>query len=669
MDRTDAPELLQSADTHLAIPHNVYKPQVLKRPLEEADDEQDVKRPRAAETVRRHPKYKRHGKPPYTYVGMMVVAIHTSSTKRLTLVGIRDTLATMFPFFQGEYLGWRDSIRHNLSSNQCFTRIQRGVNKNIKGCFWAVDLSLVPPTAFLRATIKDPVQRKQWAPTLTQQLGIPDIDLTAELAEIKTEKHEVIQHETSEERRSVTHTTTFSIESILSKDTKPDLISEPPDKKFDHPYSFLGHQTSITYLQGKFPRPASTFSPYAAVLYQTVNSDQVSDAASFLRPDPQYSECHAFSTLTAASDFRKFPDTTGRGQASSSHPEQRSYTTTEPDHVKPSEHDLDQLQMTTPQHYHKPSPMSYHALPTNYNQTSSSMNFNQSLPSMSYHPQPTSYHPQSTSYHPQSTSYHPESSCYNPESTSYHPQPTSYHPSPSPGHKPSSQSTDYLPPPASYQQAFSSMDHNQGPFSYHRNQPTSYHEKPPLVSFDLPSSMRHHQAPSSTSHQAPSSSLSYNRWDTEYPDPPSPARGSSDSQCNFTNLRPNMYIPAHISDSSDSYPTAPPRSSALPPIPTSTWATYLCNTNNNYTSSPHSLKTAFDDIAMFSDTSSEVSVRPNIPLYAIVDDTQSLSDSIVPESVASEQTNPAFSPCNPEVVNHFQHFLSGHPLNHDRTDV
>ncbi|XP_067650932.1 uncharacterized protein [Haliotis asinina] len=619
MDRENSAELLASADRHPAVPPKFYQPQPLKRPLEEAENAQEVKRSRG--TVRRHLKYRRHGKPPYTYVGMIAVAIHTSSSKRLTLVGIRESLAAMFPFFQGEYLGWRDSVRHNLSSNKCFIRIQTGVKKNVKGCFWKVDLALVPPTAFLRASIKEPVLREQWAPTLTEQLGIPDVDLVAAQTNIKSEEPENSQQVTPEKvhKEHLTQKTAFSIDNILSKNTLPDLICEPPDKKFDHPYSFLGHQTSTSFLQGKFPQPAST---YAAMLYQTVNFGQGSGAESFLRPDPQYSEDHPFSTM--ASDLRKCPDQ-AEGQASSRYHGNSRYPVaehaTQPamyvDHRQTSEHDLDQYQ-TDALHHQTPSTMNYKQAPlaTSYTQPSS----------MSYLP-------------PSSTSYLP------PPSTNYRHLP-SYHPSPVDGqNKPSSFMGYCLPPPASNQPAYPSLNFNEGPSVSYNSYGTSYDAKQQSLSYNTPS-ISGHQTSSSYYDEYPS--MTYHHWSHEYPVLPSPAK-SNDSSC----MPRPLYIPPPNSDSRDTPPMGPPKSSAPPPIPSVNWATYLSNTSSNNTSSPLSLKTAFDDLS-FSDASSEVSVRPNIPFYVFVDDSQSLPGSVVHDSVTSELENPAFSPSNTDVINNFE---------------
>lgn len=85
----------------------------------------------------------------------------------------------MFPFFRDDYEGWKDSIRHNLSSNPCFRKVgqapgqgglgnpqlpSRGLTQpasptpilqvpkdpakpQAKGNFWAVDVSLIPAEA------------------------------------------------------------------------------------------------------------------------------------------------------------------------------------------------------------------------------------------------------------------------------------------------------------------------------------------------------------------------------------------------------------------------------------------------------------------------------------------------------------------------------------------
>ncbi|ESO83035.1 hypothetical protein LOTGIDRAFT_134143 [Lottia gigantea] len=67
--------------------------------------------------------YKRHDKPPYSYLGMVALIIQCSPGRQQSLAGIIDTLTDMFPFFQGEYKGWKDSVRHNMTNSDCFYKV------------------------------------------------------------------------------------------------------------------------------------------------------------------------------------------------------------------------------------------------------------------------------------------------------------------------------------------------------------------------------------------------------------------------------------------------------------------------------------------------------------------------------------------------------------------
>ncbi|XP_076856986.1 forkhead box protein H1 [Brachyhypopomus gauderio] len=94
---------------------------------------------------RKKKNYQRYPKPPYSYLAMIAMVIQNSPEKKLTLSEILKEISTLFPFFKGNYKGWRDSVRHNLSSYDCFVKVLKDPGKpQGKGNFWALEVSRVP---------------------------------------------------------------------------------------------------------------------------------------------------------------------------------------------------------------------------------------------------------------------------------------------------------------------------------------------------------------------------------------------------------------------------------------------------------------------------------------------------------------------------------------------
>ena len=103
-------------------------PEMCQQPVEEiCQAQQDIGKPAANSKA---------GKPSESHVELISRAIMESSEQRLILADIYQYIYDNYPYFQTAPRGWRNTVRYNLSTNECF--IKKGRAPSGRGFYWAI---------------------------------------------------------------------------------------------------------------------------------------------------------------------------------------------------------------------------------------------------------------------------------------------------------------------------------------------------------------------------------------------------------------------------------------------------------------------------------------------------------------------------------------------------
>lgn len=79
-----------------------------------------------------------YAKPSWSYAALIGQAIYSSEDCKISLADIYTFIMKSYPYYKKGDSGWQNSIRHNLSLNECFVKTARGADNPGKGCLWAI---------------------------------------------------------------------------------------------------------------------------------------------------------------------------------------------------------------------------------------------------------------------------------------------------------------------------------------------------------------------------------------------------------------------------------------------------------------------------------------------------------------------------------------------------
>ncbi|XP_076353544.1 uncharacterized protein LOC143248748 isoform X1 [Tachypleus tridentatus] len=128
---------LQPAQSHSFLEESSSRPEVVSSPKCKQKPSKIGK-----STVQQNNGEKCFPKPAFSYSCLIAMALKNSRTGNLPVNEIYNFMIENFPYFKTAPHGWKNSVRHNLSLNKCFEKIEKPVSNDKnqrKGCLWAMN--------------------------------------------------------------------------------------------------------------------------------------------------------------------------------------------------------------------------------------------------------------------------------------------------------------------------------------------------------------------------------------------------------------------------------------------------------------------------------------------------------------------------------------------------
>ncbi|KAH8286675.1 hypothetical protein KR018_009515 [Drosophila ironensis] len=120
-----------------------------------------------------------NNKPPYSFSSLIFMAIEGSNEKALPVKEIYAWIVQHFPYFKTAPNGWKNSVRHNLSLNKSFVKVEKAPNMG-KGSLWRVEpqqrqnlIQALNRSPFFSNSAVDKISPALKSPNAGAQGGVP----------------------------------------------------------------------------------------------------------------------------------------------------------------------------------------------------------------------------------------------------------------------------------------------------------------------------------------------------------------------------------------------------------------------------------------------------------------------------------------------------------------